>query len=53
KGGVYLFSTTEKETWIKALEKLEIMGVGEGTSEGFGQIIICDEFHLVFREEAV
>ncbi|GGA44804.1 hypothetical protein CYANOKiyG1_63630 [Okeania sp. KiyG1] len=53
KGGVYLFSTTEKETWIKALEKLEIMGVGERTYEGFGQVRICDEFHLVFREEAV
>ncbi|WP_413167616.1 CRISPR-associated RAMP protein Csx10 [Capilliphycus salinus ALCB114379] len=53
KGGVYLFSTTQYKTWYPALEKLENKGVGERTNEGFGQIQICNEFHLVFREEAV
>ena len=53
KGGVYLFSTEKLEPWLKGLEKLENQGVGERTSEGFGQVRICDEFHLVFREEAV
>ena len=55
KGAVYLFSTTEdrKDDWIEAFEKLEMKGVGERTGEGFGQIQFCNEFHTVFREEAV
>jgi CRISPR-associated protein Csx10 len=53
KGAVYLFSTTQPDFWIVALEKLELQGVGERTSEGFGQVQVCNEFHLVFREEAV
>lgn len=53
KGAVYLFSTTQPDPWIAALEKLELQGVGERTSEGFGQVQICNEFHLIFREEAV
>jgi CRISPR-associated protein Csx10 len=53
KGAVYLFSTTQLEAWIKALEQLEMRGVGERTCEGFGQVQICNEFHLVFREDAV
>ena len=53
KGAVYLFSTTQPDFWIEALEKIELQGVGERTSEGFGQVQVCNEFHLVFREEAV
>lgn len=53
KGGVYLFSTTQPQLWERALAELEIWGVGERTSEGFGQIRVCNEFHLVFREQAV
>lgn len=55
QGAVYLFSidTNEKEKWIKALEELEIKGVGERTYEGFGQVIVCNEFHNVFREQLV
>lgn len=52
-GAVYLFSTTDKNAWTSALEKLEITGIGERTAEGFGQVGICDNFHLVVREEAV
>lgn len=52
KSAVYLFSTAQPEVWMTALEKLEICGVGERTSEGFGQIQVCNEFHLVFREDA-
>ncbi|GAB1541008.1 hypothetical protein NUACC21_36770 [Scytonema sp. NUACC21] len=52
KGAVYLFSTSQPEAWTLALQKLEMCGVGERTSEGFGQIQVCNEFHLVFREEA-
>ncbi|MFK0730300.1 MAG: CRISPR-associated RAMP protein Csx10 [Gloeotrichia echinulata GP01] len=53
KGSVYLFSTAEENLWIKALEDLEVKGVGDRTSEGFGQVRVCNEFHNVFREEAV
>ncbi|QYX33988.1 type III-D CRISPR-associated RAMP protein Csx10 [Sphaerospermopsis torques-reginae] len=55
RGGVYLFSVDkEKEKiWIEKLTELELKGVGERTSEGFGQVQICNEFHNVLREEAV
>jgi CRISPR-associated protein Csx10 len=53
KGGVYLFSTTQPDLWFTALEMLENKGVGERKNEGFGQIKICNEFHLVYREKAV
>ncbi|MFN6559463.1 MAG: CRISPR-associated RAMP protein Csx10 [Nostoc sp. ChiSLP01] len=52
QGSVYLFSTAEENLWIKALEDLEVKGVGDRTSEGFGQVQICNEFHNVFRENA-
>ncbi|MDJ0615362.1 MAG: CRISPR-associated RAMP protein Csx10 [Calothrix sp. MO_192.B10] len=55
RGGVYLFSINEQyeEIWIKKLQQLELQGVGERTSEGFGQVQICNEFHGVFRESIV
>lgn len=53
KGSVYLFSTTNPDAWLQALSDLELKGVGERTSEGFGQVRICDEFHSVFRENPV
>jgi CRISPR-associated protein Csx10 len=54
KGAVYLFSTAKdrENDWIKALSELEMKGVGDRTCEGFGQIQVCNDFHLVFREEA-
>ena len=53
KGGVYLFSTTRPDIWIDKLGDLEEKGVGDRTCEGFGQIQICNQFHLVFRENRV
>ncbi len=53
KGGVYLFSTTLPDKWFEKLGDLEVRGVGDRTCEGFGQVQICNEFHLVFRENAV
>lgn len=59
RGGVYLFSVEVKvksdrfAEWLEALELLEISGVGDRTSEGFGQVQVCNDFHLVLREEAV
>ena len=52
RGGVYLFSTDNKDLWLKAWENLEVYGIGERTSEGFGQVQVCNEFHLILREEA-
>lgn len=53
KGSVYLFSTTKPEIWYEVLAELELKGVGERTSEGFGQVEVCNDFHLVLREDAV
>lgn len=53
KGAVYLYSTNRPEIWTKKLAELEMQGIGDRTSEGFGQIQVCNEFHLVFRENAV
>ncbi|AFZ42901.1 CRISPR-associated RAMP protein, Csx10 family [Halothece sp. PCC 7418] len=52
RGGVYLFSTTQPDSWEQELENLENRGIGERTYEGFGQVQICSPFHGVFREEA-
>jgi CRISPR-associated protein Csx10 len=51
-GSVFLFSipTPEQSNWIDSLAELEQNGIGERTSEGFGQIKVCDEFHQVMRE---
>ncbi len=53
KGAVYLFSTTQPYKWYEALAQLELTGVGDRTCEGFGQLQVCHDFHLVFRENAV
>lgn len=51
-GSVYLFSTPKLNQWVSALQDLEASGVGDRTSEGFGQVRVCSEFHHVFREVA-
>ncbi|MBD6615636.1 CRISPR-associated RAMP protein Csx10 [Komarekiella sp. 'clone 1'] len=55
RGAVYLFSTKKEneKKWTDKLKDLELNGVGDRTCEGFGQVQICNEFHSVFREEAV
>ncbi|HEY9872605.1 MAG TPA: CRISPR-associated RAMP protein Csx10 [Candidatus Obscuribacterales bacterium] len=53
KSAVYLFSTAQPQLWMPALERLQMRGVGDRTSEGFGQLQVCNHFHLVFREKAV
>jgi CRISPR-associated protein Csx10 len=53
KGSVYLFSTSQLNPWISALENLCMQGVGERTKEGFGQVQVCHPFHQILREEAV
>jgi CRISPR-associated protein Csx10 len=58
RGAVFLFSTGQPQQWnddrwLEQLAALEIWGIGDRTSEGFGQVRICDEFHTIFRENAV
>lgn len=53
RGSVFLFSTEQPDQWYAALQELEWRGIGDRTSEGFGQIQVCNEFHTVFRENAV
>jgi CRISPR-associated protein Csx10 len=50
RGGVYLFSTTQPDAWEQVLVQLEQRGIGDRTSEGFGQVRVCSEFHQVMRE---
>lgn len=54
-GSVMMFSvkTEQMEGCYKALAKLEKVGIGSRCSEGYGQLKVCDEFHLKMREEAV
>ncbi len=58
RDAVFLFSISPSERWkddrwIKQLEALETGGIGDRTSEGFGQVRLCNEFHTIFRENAV
>jgi CRISPR-associated protein Csx10 len=53
KGSVYLFSTNQREIWDNVLGDLEMRGLGDRTSEGFGQIQICNQFHNIFRDKPV
>jgi len=47
KGSVFLFGVDScTDDLINALEKIENNGVGEKREEGFGQVRVCDEFHL-------
>lgn len=38
---------------IKALEQLQIWGIGNRREEGFGKVIVCDPFHWGFCEKVV
>jgi CRISPR-associated protein Csx10 len=52
-GSVYVYHTTdnpEDEGWLSALRELEQRGIGERRREGFGQVIVCDDFHREIQE---
>jgi len=53
QGSVFLFSTTQLAPWIPVLTELEQRGIGERTSEGFGQVEVCSQFHHHFWENAL
>ena len=50
-GSVFVFHTPDIEAWISALQTLENNGIGNRREEGFGQITICDPFHLRSRKQ--
>ena len=50
-GSVFVFRSTDIDAWIPALQTLESKGIGNRREEGFGQIWICDRFHLRTREQ--
>ncbi len=53
RGSCFLFRTANLSAWMAALEALELTGLGDRTAEGFGEVRVCDPFHLVLREQAV
>ena len=50
-GSVFVFHTPNIGPWISALQQLENTGIGKRREEGFGQILICDPFHLHTRDK--
>ena len=49
-GSVFVFHTSDIDSLIPVLQTLESNGIGSRREEGFGQITICDAFHLHTRE---
>ncbi|MBD3181262.1 CRISPR-associated RAMP protein Csx10 [Candidatus Poribacteria bacterium] len=50
-GSIFVFKVDElNDDLIKGLEELQMWGIGEKCEEGFGDVIICDEFHYGFHE---
>jgi CRISPR-associated protein Csx10 len=50
---VYVYHTPRRaddETLVNALRELEDRGVGDRRKEGFGQVRVCDEFHLQIQK---
>jgi CRISPR-associated protein Csx10 len=47
-GGVYVFQTDRplSEEDCRRLARLQLDGIGERRTEGYGQVRVCDEFHL-------
>ena len=50
-GSVFVFHTPDIEPWLSALQELENIGIGNRREEGYGQITICDPFHLHTRDK--
>ena len=50
-GSVFVYQLGEEEEAMTRLAKLEIEGIGERRSEGFGRLIVCDPFHWEVDEQ--
>lgn len=53
RGSCFLFRTADLARWEAPLARLEARGLGARTTEGFGDVRVCDPFHLILREQAV
>ena len=49
-GSVFVFHAPDIDKWLPKLQTLENIGIGNRREEGFGQILICDPFHLRTQE---
>ncbi len=49
-GSVSVFQTSEPPDYAQ-LARLQLDGIGERRAEGYGQVRICDEFHLDIRRK--
>lgn len=52
-GSVFVFHTSDIDAWLPALQNLENTGIGNRREEGYGQIKICDPFHLYTRDTLI
>jgi CRISPR-associated protein Csx10 len=52
-GGLFVFQAEQplQREDYSALAQLQLDGIGERRAEGYGQVRICDEFHLLAAEE--
>ena len=50
-GSVFVFHTSDIDAWLSELQTLENIGIGNRREEGFGQVLICDPFHLQRRDK--
>ena len=50
-GSVFVFRTPDIDAWLPELQTLENTGIGNRREEGFGQVLICDLFHLQTRDK--
>lgn len=52
RGSVFVFKVRSlTDELINALEQLQIWGIGERCEEGYGRLIICDQFHWGFQDK--
>ena len=50
-GSVFVFHTQDIDAWLPVLQNLENTGIGNRREEGYGQVTICDPFHLHTRDK--
>lgn len=50
-GSVFVYRTTEMDAWYEPLKHLQTVGVGNRRQEGFGQVLVCESFHLRTRDQ--
>jgi CRISPR-associated protein Csx10 len=51
RGSVFVFKAQFiGDELLKALEQLQIWGIGQRREEGYGKVVVCDEFHWGFHQ---